>query len=230
VITALLHPASQPETEVPDRSIAVLYFENMSADPESEYYCAGITEDILTDLSKLEGLSVVSRTDVLPFRGKQVNIRQVEGSGSTTCGGSVRRPGQIRITAQRSMPEWLPSGPTGSTDWWTTSSTFAGVASQIPKMLKVSLTQADGASLARRPTDDVARTTYMRGRGEPARLRTPRPRSGSSSALEIDGGFSRPTPRWARPAPTCTSGMTATPAGSASHRDGQRRSTGIPAR
>jgi len=87
---------------VPEKSIAVLYFENMSSDPESDYYCAGITEDILTDLSKLDELKVVSRTDVLPFRGKQVNIRQVaEALGQLRPRGSVRKAGnRIRITAQ----------------------------------------------------------------------------------------------------------------------------------
>src|SRR5215213_9271398 len=55
---------------VPERSIAVLYFENMNSEKDSDYFCAGMTEDIITDLSKLKELKVVSRTDVLPFRNK----------------------------------------------------------------------------------------------------------------------------------------------------------------
>ncbi|HEX9166305.1 MAG TPA: protein kinase [Gemmatimonadales bacterium] len=199
VITALLHPASPVETEVPDRSIAVLYFENMSADPESEYYCAGITEDILTDLSKLAGLSVVSRTDVLPFRGKQVNIRQVAEAlrVNYVLEGSVRKAGsRVRITAQ------LIDARNGYHVW---ADRFDGlvddifdlqaeVASQIAKTLKVSLTQADEASLARRPTDDVrAYDFYMRGReylNRRGKANTEAAIRMFERALEIDGGFS----------------------------------------
>jgi serine/threonine protein kinase len=103
VIAALLETGQPAAVEVPEKSIAVLYFENMSSDPESDYYCAGITEDILTDLSKLDELKVVSRTDVLPFRGKQVNIRQVAEAlrVNYVLEGSVRKAGsRVRITAQ----------------------------------------------------------------------------------------------------------------------------------
>ncbi|HEX6046340.1 MAG TPA: serine/threonine-protein kinase, partial [Pyrinomonadaceae bacterium] len=88
---------------VPDKSIAVLYFESMNADDESHYFCAGITEDIITDLSKIKDLKVVSRTDVLPFRKKEINTRQV---GETLrvnyiLEGSVRTAGnRIRINTQ----------------------------------------------------------------------------------------------------------------------------------
>ncbi|TRZ92001.1 hypothetical protein D4R89_01965, partial [bacterium] len=67
----------QKEETKAEKSIAVLYLENMSPDKESDYFCAGITEDIITDLSKIKELKVVSRADVLPFRNKEVNTRQV---------------------------------------------------------------------------------------------------------------------------------------------------------
>src|SRR4029077_5628578 len=89
--------------EVPTKSIAVLYFENMSSERESDYFCAGITEDIITDLSKVSELHVVSRTDMLPFRNKEVNIRQVADAlrVNYVLEGSVRKAGnRIRITAQ----------------------------------------------------------------------------------------------------------------------------------
>src|SRR6185369_12383028 len=88
---------------VPENSIAVLYFESMNTDDESHYFCAGITEDIITDLSKIKDLKVVSRTDVLPFRDKQVNTRQVGEALRVNyiLEGSVRKAGnRIRITAQ----------------------------------------------------------------------------------------------------------------------------------
>ncbi len=89
--------------DVPAKSIAVLYFENMSSERESDYFCAGITEDIITDLSKVRELRVVSRTDMLPFRNKEINIRQVADAlrVNYVLEGSVRKAGnRIRITAQ----------------------------------------------------------------------------------------------------------------------------------
>jgi adenylate cyclase len=88
---------------VPDKSVAVLYFENMNSEKESDYFCAGITEDIITDLSKIKDLKVVSRNDVLPFRNKEVNTRQVGDALRVNyiLEGSVRTAGnRIRITAQ----------------------------------------------------------------------------------------------------------------------------------
>ena len=170
VISALQGADQSPAAEVPEKSIAVLYFENMSSDPESDYYCAGITEDILTDLSKLDQLSVVSRTDVLPFRGKQVNIRQVAEAlrVNYVLEGSVRKAGnRIRITAQlidarNSYHVWADRFDGLVDDIFDLQ---AEVANQIALALKGSLTDADEASLARRPTDDVrAYDFYMRGR------------------------------------------------------------------
>ena len=61
-------PALQPR-----KSLAVLYFENLGSDSESEYFCSGITEDILTDLSKIKGLRVASRNAVIRYRGVPVD-------------------------------------------------------------------------------------------------------------------------------------------------------------
>jgi len=86
-----------------EKSIAVLYFENMSPDKENEYFCAGITEDIIIDLSKIHELKVIPRTDVFPFRTGEANSRKVgEILGVThILEGSVRKAGQkIRVTAQ----------------------------------------------------------------------------------------------------------------------------------
>src|SRR5438045_6164241 len=88
---------------VPDKSIAVLYFESMNTDADSDYFCAGMTEDIITDLSKIRELKVVPRFDVLPFRKKEINTRQVGDALRVNyiLEGSVRKAGnKIRITAQ----------------------------------------------------------------------------------------------------------------------------------
>jgi TolB-like protein/cytochrome c-type biogenesis protein CcmH/NrfG len=157
-------------TAVPAKSIAVLYFENMSPDPDGDFISAGLTEDIITDLSKLSELRVVSRTDMLPFRNKELNIRQVGEAlrVNYVLEGSVRRAGnRIRITAQ------LISAKDGYHLW---ADRFDGsiedifelqndVAHKIAEALKVSITETEEASLAKKPTDDLrAYDSYMRGR------------------------------------------------------------------
>ncbi len=90
--------------ELPDKpSIAVLPFTNMSNDPDQEYFSDGITEDIITDLSKISGLFVVARNSTFTYKGQAVKIRQVaeELGVRYVLEGSVRRAEErIRITAQ----------------------------------------------------------------------------------------------------------------------------------
>jgi serine/threonine protein kinase len=77
-IIHLLH--ERPHEKAPEegkKPIAILYFENMSSEKENEYFCAGMTEDLIIDLSKIQHLKVIPRSDVLPFRSKDVNSRQV---------------------------------------------------------------------------------------------------------------------------------------------------------
>ncbi len=84
-------------------SIAVLPFENMSGDPEQEYFSDGITEDIITDLSKVSGLFVIARHSSFTYRGKEVKLEQVgrELGVRFVLEGSVRKVGdRVRITAQ----------------------------------------------------------------------------------------------------------------------------------
>jgi adenylate cyclase len=84
-------------------SIAILPFVNMSGDPEQEYFSDGITEDIITDLSKVSTLSVLSRNTAFTFKGKAVDIGQVAQrlKVSHVVEGSVRKVGgRVRVTAQ----------------------------------------------------------------------------------------------------------------------------------
>jgi len=94
---------STAATPSPARSIAVLYFENMTGDPAEDYFCAGITEDLLTDLLKIPDLNVASRNAVAALRGRPVDMRQAgrDLGVATILEGSVRRAGhQVRVTAQ----------------------------------------------------------------------------------------------------------------------------------
>jgi len=89
---------------LPDKpSIAVLPFVNMSDDAQQEYFVDGMTEDLITDLSKLSGLFVIARNSVFTYKGKSLKIRQVaeELGVRYVLEGSVRRVGdQVRINAQ----------------------------------------------------------------------------------------------------------------------------------
>lgn len=89
---------------LPDKpSIAVMPFDNLSSDPEQIYFADGMTEDLITDLSKLSGIFVTSRNSTFAYKGKPVTLRQVaEDLGVRyVLEGSVRRQGdQVRINAQ----------------------------------------------------------------------------------------------------------------------------------
>ncbi|UCD57493.1 MAG: protein kinase [Candidatus Hydrogenedentota bacterium] len=84
-------------------SIAVLPFINMSADPEQEYFCDGLAEELINALTKLHHLRVIARTSAFSFKGKNVNVRDIgrELDVGTILEGSVRKAGnRLRITAQ----------------------------------------------------------------------------------------------------------------------------------
>src|SRR5206468_2600041 len=84
-------------------AICVLPFVNMSGEPEQEYFSDGITEDIITDLSKISALSVVARNTAFTFKGQTLDLKEVARrlGVSNVLEGSVRKAGnRVRITAQ----------------------------------------------------------------------------------------------------------------------------------
>src|SRR5678810_1252202 len=86
-----------------EKSIAVLPFDNISNDTLQQYFSDGITEDIITQLSKIADLKVISRTSVMQYRGIKKNIKEIANELGVTAilEGSVRREGdKVRITAQ----------------------------------------------------------------------------------------------------------------------------------
>ncbi|MEW9921973.1 adenylate/guanylate cyclase domain-containing protein [Marimonas sp. MJW-29] len=111
--------ARRPASPVPAEpatvpSIAVLPFSNMSGDPEQEYFADGITEDLITDLSKLSGLFVVSRNSAFVYKNRHSNMIEVarDLGVQNILEGSVRKAGnRVRITAQ------LIDGVTGGNKW-----------------------------------------------------------------------------------------------------------------
>ncbi|MEP6743094.1 MAG: protein kinase [bacterium] len=161
---------SGKSSPIPEKSIAVLYFENMNSENDSDYFCAGMTEDIITDLSKINELKVVSRTDVLPFRNKEVNTRHVGEALRVNyiLEGSVRKAGnKIRITAQLinlrdGYQLWAERFDRLVDDIFDLQNE---VSQKIVDALKISLTDAERQLLNRKPTDDLrAYDLYMRGR------------------------------------------------------------------
>ena len=97
-------PAAAPALRLPDRpSLAVLPFTNMSGDPEQEYFADGITEDIITDCSKISGLFVIARNSTFTFKKQSVDIKDVGRKLGVrhVLEGSVRRAGnRVRINVQ----------------------------------------------------------------------------------------------------------------------------------
>jgi len=95
--------AAPKEEASPKPSICVLPFANMSGEPEQEYFSDGISEDIITDLSKISALSVVARNTAFTFKGQALDVKDVAKSlgVSHVLEGSVRKAGdRVRITAQ----------------------------------------------------------------------------------------------------------------------------------
>ena len=85
------------------RTVAVLPFMNLSADPENEYFADGITEDVIAQLSKIHALKVVSCSSVMPFKKRELGLREIGArlQAGTLLDGSVRRAGdRVRIVAQ----------------------------------------------------------------------------------------------------------------------------------
>ena len=161
-------PAREEQPERP--SIAVLPFNNMSGDPEQEYFSDGITEDIITDLSKVSGLFVVARNTAFTYKGKPVKVQQVGQELGVTfiLEGSVRKAGsRVRVTGQ------LISSGDGGHVWADRydrdlTDIFAiqdEITHAIVEQLKVKLLPQEKKSITQTPTDNVeAYTYYLRGR------------------------------------------------------------------
>jgi serine/threonine-protein kinase len=163
---ALFATEAQPE----QKSIAVLPFANMSADPENEYFSDGISEEIINALTKLRDLRVAARTSSFTFKGKTADIKEV-GSKlqvATVLEGSVRKAGnRLRITAQLinvadGYHLWSERYDRELDDVFAIQDEIAGA---VVEQLKVSLLGAPEAGARAGHTDDLeAYELYLRGR------------------------------------------------------------------
>jgi non-specific serine/threonine protein kinase len=151
-------------------SIAVLPFENMSADPDNEYFTDGMAEEILNALSTIEALRVASRTSSFAFKGKHEDIRKIghQLDVQTLLEGSVRKAGnRLRISAK------LINVADGYQLWSErydrdVEDVFAiqdEIAANITQALRVVLTESEKRAIEKVPTQDVrAYDCYLRGR------------------------------------------------------------------
>jgi adenylate cyclase len=151
-------------------SIAVLPFTNMSGDPEQEYFSDGITEDIITDLSKISGLFVIARNTVFTYKGRPVRVQQIaeELGVRFILEGSVRKVGsRVRVTGQLINGEdgghlWAERYDRDLTDIFAIQDE---IASTIVGQLKVKLLPEEKRVLEQAPTKSIeAYTFYLRGR------------------------------------------------------------------
>ena len=156
--------------QVEKPAIAVLPFNNMSGDPEQEYFSDGITEDIITDLSKVSGLLVIARNTVFTYKGKPVKVQQVaqELGVPFILEGSVRKAGaRVRVTAQLISSEsgahvWADRYDRELTDIFAIQDE---ITHAIVEQLRVKLLPQEKKSIGQTPTDNVeAYTYYLRGR------------------------------------------------------------------
>jgi len=152
------------------KSVAVLYFENLSGNKEDEYFRDGITEDVITELSKIKDLRLFSRSAVLPYREKTVSAAQVgqELKATYVLEGSLRRAGnRLRLSAQ------LVESSTGHAIWAERydrqmEDVFAiqdEIARSITQALRITLSPQEEKAIARKPTDNPLAYDYcLRGR------------------------------------------------------------------
>ncbi len=183
-----------------DRTVAVLPFENMSGDADNEYFSDGVTEEIISQLAKISGLRVISRTSVARYKKTQRSIREIGEELGTThiLEGSVRRAGQrVRITAQlidarTDAHLWAEKFDCDLTDIFALQSE---VANSIADRMQANVTTGERERLGKKPTEDLeAYNLYLLGRHHYNKI-TPedftRALEYYGAAIDRDPGFAR---------------------------------------
>jgi serine/threonine protein kinase/tetratricopeptide (TPR) repeat protein len=160
-------PGVQKQTK---KSVAVLYFENLSGAKEDEYLRDGITEDVITELSKIRGLNIFSRPTILAFRDKQVTPAQVgrQLGAAYVLTGTLRRSGaRLRINVQlvdtqTDFPLWSDRFDREMKDVFEVQDEMAR---RIAEALRVTLSPEELEALAVKPTENLqAYDLYLRGK------------------------------------------------------------------
>ena len=197
---AATEASSSPPARSDKPSIAVLAFNNMSGEPEQEYFSDGISEDIITDLSKLSELHVIARNSTFTYKGKPVDVKQVgrELGVRYVLEGSVRKAGnRVRVTGQlidatNGAHVWADRFDRDLTDIFAVQDELT---QEIISALKIKLTPEKKERLVRQSTivDVEAYNIFLQGR-EHALLHT---RSGNIEARSLLGRALSITPNFA---------------------------------
>ena len=195
-------PAAAPSPALPDKpSIAVLPFANMSGDPEQEFFADGMTEDLITDLSKISGLFVIARNSSFSYKGRSVKVQEIGRDLGVrfVLEGSIRKAGnRVRITAQlidagNGGHLWAERFDRELTDIFATQDE---VIEKIVGALAVTLTQGEEQRLRERGTSNVeAYESWLRARellGRGTREAVAQARVMYRRAIEIDPDFPAP--------------------------------------
>lgn len=165
-----LEPELKIATEIPDKSIAVLPFENLSDNQENAYFADGVQDDILSNLAKIADLKVISRTSVRQYRGSERNLREIGAALGVAhiLEGTVRRSGnRVRINAQlinaRSDAHiWAETFDREAIDLFALQSELA---EKIATALQANLSPREKASMQVHPTAHLdAYDLYLRAR------------------------------------------------------------------
>ena len=192
-------PVSQAQLELPDKpSIAVLPFQNLSGDPEQEYFSDGLTEDIITDLSKLSGLFVIGRNSSFAYKGKTVDLARVgrELGVHYALEGSVQKAGdRVRINAKladvtSSRYVWAERYEGTSDDIFALQDDITG---KIVSALSVQLTAAEEKQRGSEYTTSAeAHDLFLRARvlyRQPSPVTNAEALAMFDAALALDPGF-----------------------------------------
>jgi non-specific serine/threonine protein kinase len=186
---------AQAAAAAKQKSVAVLYFENQSGAKEDEYFRDGITEDIVTEISKIAQLQIFPRSEMIAFRDKAVTAQQVgqQLGAAYVLEGSIRRAGnRVRITAQ------LVEASTRHSVWAERydrqlEDVFAiqeEIARSIAQALRITLTPQEEKIIARKPTENpLAYDFFLRGRSYSRRQDFEYALQMFEQAIEIDPNF-----------------------------------------
>src|ERR1700728_2072769 len=177
------------------KSVAVLYFENQSGAKEDEYFRDGITEDIVTELSKIAQLEIFPRSEMLAFRDKPTTVQQVSQKlgAAYVLEGSIRRAGnRVRITAQlveasRRRSVWAERYDRQLEDVFAIPEE---IARSIAQALRITLTPQEEKIIARKPTENPqAYDFYLRGRSYTRRENLDYGLQMFEQAIQLDPNF-----------------------------------------
>jgi serine/threonine protein kinase len=166
----LLRPRGTKETAAQIKSIAVLPLQNFSHDPEQDYFADGMTEALITELSKIKALRVISRTSVMRYKKTDKTLPQIakELNVTTVIEGSVQRAqGDVRITAQliQAAPEKHLWANSFTRNFKNILALESEVAQAIAEEIHITMTAEERQRLVRsRSVDPEAYETYLKGR------------------------------------------------------------------